>query len=247
MNNPEYVWLFGMLLLVVAALYASVGHGGASGYLALMALFGFSPVLMKSSSLLLNIFVSFIAFWQYFRGGYFRWNLFVPFAIASVPAAFLGSWISVDAVIYKQILGALLIFPVLRLLGLFGKEKEKLKAVNLPAALLIGTIIGVLSGMIGIGGGIILSPLILLFGWGTMKETAAVSALFIFVNSLSGFGGLISKGIQIDPLVWLWLGIAITGGFAGAYLGRKMLNNIVLKRVLAFVLVIASIKLLTVK
>ncbi len=238
--------LFLVLLFAVAFLYSSVGHGGASGYLALMALFGISPLLMKSSALIMNIFVSFTAFYGYYRMGHFKWKLFLPFAVASIPASFIGAYISIDALLYKKVLGVILIFPILRLLGIFGKETDVEKEVNRYAAFAIGAVIGLLSGMIGIGGGIILSPVILLLHWGKMKETACVSALFIFVNSISGLIGLLSKGITIDPSVYVWVVVALTGGFAGAYFGSKKFTNPVLKKILAFVLLIASIKLLTV-
>lgn len=242
----ELNYLFLALLFIVAFLYSSVGHGGASGYLALMALFGLAPALMRSSALILNIFVSFVSFFQYYRGGYFKWKLFLPFAIASIPMSFLGAFITIDAMMYKKILGILLIFPILRLLGLIGKESDMEKEVNIGIALLIGASIGLLSGMIGIGGGIILSPLILIFHWANMKQTAAVSALFIFVNSIAGLIGLLSNGVHIDPVVYGWLLIAFWGGLLGAYYGRNKFSNTVLKRALAIVLVIASVKLLLV-
>ena len=236
--------LFLMLLFVVAFLYASVGHGGASGYLALMALFNFAPPIMKSSALLLNIFVSFIAFAQYYRGAYFKWKLFLPFTIASVPAAFIGASITVDEVVYKKGLGVILIFPIIRLFGFFNTESEEQKEVNIIIALIVGASIGFLSGMLGIGGGIILSPVILLLHYGNMKQTASVSALFIFVNSISGFASLLSKGIKIDTMVYVWLIIAVAGGLLGAYFGSKKWDNTLLKRVLAIVLCIASFKLI---
>ncbi|MBL0309318.1 MAG: sulfite exporter TauE/SafE family protein [Bacteroidetes bacterium] len=238
--------LFLSMLFVVAFLYSSVGHGGASGYLALMALFGIAPASMKSSALIMNIFVSFTAFYAYYKSGYFKWKLFLPFAIASIPASFIVAYLTVDALLYKRILGLILIFPILRLAGLLGKEPIVEKEINRYAAFAIGAAIGLLSGMIGIGGGIILSPVILLLHWGKMKETACVSALFIFVNSISGLIGLLSKGVTIDPSVYIWVGIALAGGFAGAYFGSKKFSNPFLKKILAFVLVIASIKLLTV-
>lgn len=238
--------LFMVLLFIVAFLYSSVGHGGASGYLALMALFGIAPESMKSSALLMNIFVSFTAFYAYYRGGYFKWKLFLPFAIASIPASFIGAYLTVDALLYKRILGVILILPIIRLFGFLGKEPEVEKSVNHYAAFFIGAVIGLLSGMIGIGGGIILSPVILLLHWGKMKETACASALFIFVNSISGMIGLLSKGITIDPSVYLWVGVALAGGFIGAYFGSKKFSNPILKKILAFVLMIASIKLLTI-
>ena len=246
MLSLEMNSLFLVLLFVVAFLYAAVGHGGASGYLALMALFSFAPSMMKSSALLLNIVVSLIAFIQYYRGGYFKWKLFIPFAISSIPAAFIGSLIIVDPLIYKRILGVLLIFPILLLFGFIGKEKNEIKQINIFVALLMGAIIGMLSGMMGIGGGIILGPFILMAKWGNMKQTAAVCALFIFVNSIAGIIGLVSKGLSINSAIYGWLLITFTGGLIGAYLGRKKFSNVFLKRVLAIVLVIASVKLLMV-
>ncbi len=240
-----YPVFFLLLLFMVAFLYSSVGHGGASGYLALMALFGvMAPAMMKSSALIMNIFVSSISFFHYYRTGHFRWKLFFPFAIASIPLAFIGGYIILDPMIYKKILGVILIFPILRFFGVFGKTEGPEKEINLPLALLTGGIIGVLSGMIGIGGGIILSPVILLLHWGNMKQTAAVSALFILVNSIAGLAGMFSTGIGIDNSVYLLVAIALAGGFAGAYLGSKKFNNLVLKRILAVVLTLACIKLL---
>ncbi len=243
MQEQDLVWLFIPFLFLVAFLYASVGHGGASGYLALMALFSFHPALMKSSALILNVFVSFVAFFQYYKGDYFKWKLFFPFAITSIPASFMGAYVLVDTTIYKLALAILLLFPIARLLGLFGKESTEIKELNIIWGLIIGAVIGFFSGMIGIGGGIILSPIILLLHWGNMKETAAVSALFIFVNSLSGLAGLFIRGIEIEGQLWLWILVALTGGLFGAYIARKNLNNRVLRYVLASVLIIASTKL----
>ncbi len=236
--------IFYFLLFLVAFLYSSVGHGGASGYLALMTFFSFAPETMRPTALMLNIFVSLIAFIQYYRSGHFRWQLFWPFAIASIPAAFIGGLIVVDATIYKPILGALLLFPVVRLAGVkFNTEKTR-KEQTLFASLLIGATIGFFSGMIGIGGGIILSPVILLLHWANMKQTAAVSALFILANSFAGLAGLFTKGFDFrTEMVWMIV-IAFSGGLAGSYLGSKKLNTTFLKKLLAMVLLMASIKLL---
>ncbi|MEP7267506.1 MAG: sulfite exporter TauE/SafE family protein [Saprospiraceae bacterium] len=190
-----------MLLFLVAFLYSSVGHGGASGYLALMAFFSFAPETMWPTALMLNIFVSLIAFIQYYRSGHFKWQLFWPFAIASIPAAFIGGLIVVDAKIYKTILGVLLLFPVVRLGGVKFNAEETQKEQKLFTSLIIGALIGLFSGMIGIGGGIILSPIILLLHWANMKQTAAVSALFILVNSMAGLAGL-SQRVLISGLKW---------------------------------------------
>ncbi|REJ81006.1 MAG: sulfite exporter TauE/SafE family protein [Bacteroidetes bacterium] len=244
--SEQLIPIFIPLLFAVAFLYASVGHGGASGYLALMVIFGFSTTVMKPTALMLNVFVSLVAFLQYYRAGYFKWKLFLPFAIASVPMAFLGGTIEVDANLYKKILGILLIFPIMRLFGFFGKDPEGLRDANMTLSVVIGAGIGFLSGLIGIGGGIILSPLIVLLHYARMKETAGVSALFIFVNSLSGLAGQIKTGVQFDSQMVYMVLVAFAGGALGAYYGVNKFNNVMLKRFLAFVLVIACFKLLSV-
>lgn len=241
-----HINLFLLILPIVAFMYAGVGHGGASGYLALMALFLFPPELMKPTALLLNVFVAGIAFWLYRNRGYFNWRLFYPFALSSIPAAFMGGYINVEPDIYKKVLGVLLIFAILRMLGFLGKEREKLRNIKLWQGLLAGGAIGFFSGLIGIGGGIILSPVILLMGWGKMKETAAVSALFIFVNSLAAISGYTLNGSGIDPQSFILVAIAFIGGFAGAHFGSSKLNNVQLRYMLALVLIVASIKLILV-
>lgn len=235
------------LLLVVAFLYASVGHGGASGYLALMSLFAYPVTFMKPTALVLNIMVSGISFIFYYREKKFDWKLFYPFAITSIPFSFLGGLMEVKDHIYKVILGIVLLFAIARLLGLFGKQKGEAKPINIPLALFIGATIGFLSGLIGIGGGIILSPVILLLGWGDMKKTAAVSALFIFVNSISGLVGFISKGGNLPVSSASLIAVALIGGILGGYFGSKKMNVPMLRNVLALVLLIAVYKLYTVK
>lgn len=236
--------LFYVLLIAVAFLYSTVGHGGASGYLALMAFFSFAPETMRPTALLLNVFVSLIAFVQYYRSGYFKWNLFWPFALASFPAAFIGGMITVDAGLYKKILAVLLLFSVIKLLGVKIQTKKLDVKQNIGVALIIGAAIGLFSGMIGIGGGIILSPLILLLHWADMKKTAAVSALFIFVNSVAGLAGLFTKGFEYKNEMGLMILIAFAGGIAGSYFGAKKFDNLFLNKLLAGVLIIASIKLI---
>jgi len=239
----DYIWIFLLILPVVAFMYAAVGHGGASGYLALMALFGFAPEAMKPTALLLNLFVAAISFIHYAKSGYFNKKLFLSFAIASIPLAFVGGLIEVDASIYKKVLAVLLIFAILKMLNVFGKESDTIKDVKVWQGLSIGGIIGFFSGLIGIGGGIILSPIILLMKWGKMKEAAAVSALFIWVNSAAAMGGQLSSGVKIDAQAFLLVGIAVIGGFLGGYLGSKKFNNQGLRYMLAFVLLIACVKL----
>ena len=239
----QYIWLFLTILPIIAFLYASVGHGGASGYLALMALFSFAPEMMKPTALLLNLFVAGIAFYHYYKAGYFNRKLFLSFAISSVPLAFLGGMINVDASIYKKILAVLLVFAILKMLNVFGKESTIIKDVKLWQGLVIGGIIGFFSGLIGIGGGIILTPLILLLHWGKMKEAAAVSALFIWVNSASGLVGQLTTGVSLSSESFVLVAVAVIGGFIGSYYGSKKFDNKLLRYLLAFVLSIASVKL----
>jgi len=240
----ESIILFYGLLFLVAFLYASVGHGGASGYLALMAIFSVAPDVMKPTALMLNLFVSLTSFIQFYRGRHFNWNLFLPFAIASVPMAFVGGLISVDTFVYKKILGVLLLIPIIRFLFFGNISIKDLKKSNITLSLLTGAAIGFLSGLIGIGGGIILSPVLLLLKWSDMKQTAGISALFIFVNSLSGLTGQLTKGVHFSPDMFTYVVVAFTGGVCGAYFGSLKFNQAILKYLLAAVLMVASYKLL---
>ena len=239
----EHIWIFMLALPLISFLYASIGHGGASGYLALMSLFSFPPLIMKPTALLLNIFVSGISFYYYYKGGYFKKKMFLHFGVASIPMSFWGGTLDIDATLYKNILGILLIFAVLKMLNVFGKENTKIKDLKIWQGIIIGSTIGFFSGLIGIGGGIILSPIILLFHWGKMKEAAAVSALFIWVNSVAGLSGQISSGVSVSSESVIMVIIALIGGFFGAYFGSKIINNYTLRYLLAFVLIMASVKL----
>ena len=232
--------IFLLLLFVVAFLYAAVGHG----YLALMVVFGMMPEIMKPTALLLNLFVSLSAFVLFYKEGHFKWKIFLPFALASIPFSFLGGMISLDASVYKKILGILLLIPVIRLVAFPNKDINDLKQSTLFLSLLIGACIGFLSGLIGIGGGIILSPVLLLLAWTNQKQTAAISALFIFVNSLSGLAGQLTKGINFQSEMFILVGVAFAGGSVGAWLGARKFNQNILKYLLATVLLMASVKLL---
>lgn len=238
------VELFYVILFFVAFLYAAVGHGGASGYLALMAIYGIAPEEMKPTALILNLFVSITSFTHYYRGDYFKYKIFIPMAAASIPLAFIGGMITVEENIYKRILGVLLLFPVLRFFFFNNVEDNELKSHKVSIAIFIGGIVGLLSGMIGIGGGIILSPILLLLHWTNQKQTAAISAAFIFVNSVAGLGGMLTQGISFTKDMVLYVIVAFIGGFLGAYLGAKKFNHNVLKYVLATVLLLASYKLI---
>jgi uncharacterized membrane protein YfcA len=237
--------LLSICIFIVAILYSSVGHGGASGYLAILSLFGVSLMDAKTSALILNILVSGLAFYFYFKSGHFKWKLFYPFALTSIPMSFVGSLLTFSPTLYKQILGVCLIFAVLRILGVFGgNSKEKVNEIPLVLGLSIGALLGFVSGIIGIGGGIILTPIMLIFSWGKVKEVACVSALFIFVNSIAGLFGSFSSNISLNFELISWILLATLGGIIGSYWGSKKALNISLKRVLAGVLFFASIKLI---
>jgi uncharacterized protein len=236
--------VFCLLLFTVALLYAAVGHGGASGYLALMAIYGFAPEVMKPTALLLNLFVSLISFLQFYRGKHFNWKIFLPLALASIPMAFVGGLISIDAVVYKKILGVLLLIPIIRFFFFKNTDANNLLPHRIGLSIIIGGTIGLLSGMIGIGGGIILSPVLILLKWTDQKQTAAISALFIFVNSLSGLFAQFSKGIHFSSDMLLMVLIAFAGGLLGAWLGALKFKQQVLKIILASALSVAAFKLL---
>ena len=235
-------WYLFLILGLIAFLYSSVGHGGASGYLAFMGLVGFDTLFMKSTALTLNLFVSGIAFLLYFRGGFFRFKLLWPFALTSIPFAFIGAQILIDPKIYKIILGIFLLLATARML-IKTKESAPVIGFSLPFTLVIGAVLGLLSGMIGIGGGILLTPVIILLGWGNIKEAAAVSAPFIFLNSLSGLGGLLVSGFHFVPEILTWIIVVVSAGMFGSFVGSRMLSTYKLRFVLAFVLAIAGFKL----
>jgi len=242
-RDPMHDPLFLLFLALVAFAYAMVGHGGASGYLALMALYGFPQEVMRPSALVLNLFVSAIAFAQFARAGHFRWSVFWPFAVTSVPAAWLGAQFKLDPLVYKRVLAVCLLVAVARMLGLFGKAKGAERPVPIVGAMAIGAALGLVSGMIGIGGGILLSPILLLARWGDAKVTAATSAAFIFVNSLSGLSGVLNKGETLTADMWPFIGVALLGGLVGGWIGAARLPELRLRQVLGVVLLFASVKL----
>ncbi len=233
-------WTLLILLGVMAFLYASVGHGGASGYLAVLAIFAVAPAVMKQTALVLNLGVSLLAFYQFYRQKYFRFELFWPFALTSVPMSYLGAQFVLSDANYKRILGICLVIAIVRMLATFKSNEQR--SVSLPLALIFGAVIGLFSGMIGIGGGILLSPILLLMRWASLKEAAAISALFIFVNSVAGLFGL-KNGIHVDQTLVFWITSALVGGMFGARWGAQIASNKAVKWVLALVLLIASVKL----
>lgn len=232
-----------LAIFIVAVLYSSVGHGGASGYLAVMAMLSVAPEITRPTALVLNLFVASIGTYLFYRAGYFSWRLFWPFAAASIPFAFIGGMINLPTNIYKIVLGVVLILAAARLAWKFSPDIEP-KQPNLLIALAIGAVIGLLSGLVGVGGGIFLTPVLLLMNWSETKKAAGVSALFILVNSISGLLGNYVQVSNLPPGVWLWIAAAVVGGVVGSTLGSQRFNSLTLRRVLAVVLIFAGVKLI---
>jgi uncharacterized membrane protein YfcA len=239
----EFVIFLSVAVFFIAFLYSSVGHAGASGYIAVMTLFSLPPAEIKPTALALNVLVASIGSWQFWRAGHFSWRLFWPFAILSFPLAYLGGYLNLPTHIFKVVVGVVLLFSAVRFLTPQIAE-SKPHVPSKPVSMSVGAFLGLLSGLTGTGGGIFLTPLLLHMRWATTKTAAAVSALFILVNSVSGLLGNFSATKNL-PLFVLPLGIAVViGGTMGSYLGSKKLQPSTIKRLLAVVLIIAGSKLI---
>ncbi|QQS32121.1 MAG: sulfite exporter TauE/SafE family protein [Acidobacteriota bacterium] len=232
-----------LIVFLVAVLYSSVGHGGASGYLAVMAFLAVAPGITRPTALILNVLVSTIALIQFSRRGHFSWRLFWPFALASIPLAYIGGRIDLPTDVYKTVLGVVLILTAVRL-SLNIKNDGETKEPNIAAALALGAAIGLVSGLVGVGGGIFLTPVLLLMRWSEARVAAGVSALFILVNSAAGLAGVYEKAFELPTYVIPWLAAAVVGGMIGSTLGAKRFDSLTLRRLLAVVLVVAGAKLI---
>lgn len=227
----------------VAFLYASVGHAGASGYIAVMSLAAFSPSVIRPVALVLNIMVASLATWQFWRAGHFSWRLFWPFAILSAPFAFLGGYIELPSDVFQILVGAVLLFSAYRLFTRQLSESD-VGEPRKSVAIVIGAGLGLLSGLTGTGGGIFLTPLLLLMRWANAKSAAAVSALFILVNSTSGLLGNVTSTRFLPEFTGHFVVAATAGGFLGSYFGSQRFPHTVIKKVLACVLLVAGGKLI---
>ncbi|HVS83027.1 MAG TPA: sulfite exporter TauE/SafE family protein [Pyrinomonadaceae bacterium] len=236
-----------ILIFVVALLYSTVGHAGASGYLAAMALFGMAPIVMKPTALTLNIIVALIGAVRFYRAGFFSWRTFWPFAVASIPASFIGGSLTLPDSIYKSIVGVVLLYSAVRLFfsARVATEDEEATLVPIWIALCLGAAIGLLSGLTGVGGGIFLSPVLLLMRWTTTKETSGVSAAFILVNSVAGLLGHVSAVSFVANDITFWAPAALIGGWIGTELGTRVLPIAGIRRWLSVVLVLAGLKLMS--
>jgi uncharacterized membrane protein YfcA len=230
-------------ILVVAFLYSSVGHAGASGYIAVMTLFGLTPVVIKPAALVLNILVASLTAFQFWKAGHFSWRLFWPFALLSAPFAFLGGYVNLPTHIFKILVGIVLLYSAVRFL-IEPKGDREPHEPSKPVALSVGAGIGLLSGLTGTGGGIFLTPLVIFMCWARTKTASAVSALFILVNSISGLAGNISSTRQLPLFALPIVAAAVSGGAVGSYLGSRQFSPFFIKKLLAVVLTIAGIKLI---
>ena len=252
-------WLLAALIFAIAGLYAAVGHGGSSGYQAAMALLGTETALMKPIALTLNILVSGIASWRFLRAGYFSWRVFLPFALSSVPMAFVGGQITLPPQYFKPLLGAVLLFAAYRLMiPVKARHSEVPDAAStnniadLPAepqpphwlsALAIGAALGLLSGLVGVGGGIFLSPLLVFMNWAELRQISGISAVFILVNSTAGLAAKPASLALLPPALALYALAAVAGGWLGAGYGKQHLTNTAIRQVLAAAVLIAGAKL----
>jgi len=234
-------------MLIAAFAYASVGHGGASAYIAAMALAGIAPAEMRPIALSLNLLVSGIGTYKFWRAGYFRWRLFWPFAVVSIPLAFVGGAITLPGHAYKILVGIVLIYAAWQLWR-SAKAGEEMRAVREPPvwlAMLVGAGLGFLAGLTGVGGGIFLSPLLLIAGWAGTKQTSATSAPFILVNSIAGLAaGFTMKSATLPPQIWVLCVAVLVGGWLGAEYGSRRFTNPFIRRLLAVVLAVAGAKML---
>jgi uncharacterized membrane protein YfcA len=242
---PEDTLGLTALIFLAAALYSSVGHAGASGYLAAMAFAGLAPETMRPTALALNVLVATIATVRYARAGHFDWRTFWPFALASVPFAFLGGSLRLPAHLYKAAVGVILLLAAAELVRSARRvpEAEGDGHTPLAPALLVGAAIGLLSGLTGTGGGIFLSPVMLFAGWAGTRRTSGVSAAFILCNSVAGLAGAAVGWAALPDALPLWLGAAALGGLVGTQLGSRVLPVFAVRYALSAVLVVAGAKM----
>jgi len=233
------------LIFLAALLFSSVGHGGASAYLAVFALVDMVPASMRPAALCLNVLVASIALYKFYKVNAFNWQLFWPIALTSIPAAFIGGQVSLPNHIYKSIVGLCLFYAAWTIFNKANKSDDiEVKPVAKPVLLSLGAGLGFLAGITGVGGGIFLSPILLFFSWAKTKVISGVAAAFILVNSISGLFGVLTKSPILPSGLGYWTIAALIGGWIGAEFGSKRLANPTIRKLLAAVLVFAGGKML---
>lgn len=244
MHANVIIWV-ALLMAVAAALYSSVGHGGASAYLAVMALFSVAPDTMRPTALLLNLVVAGFTATRFALKGQTSWRLLGAFAVTAVPAAFIGGSIRLAPEIYRPLVGALLLLAAVRLFWQPERLAERpTRAPSLSVTLPAGGGLGLLAGLTGTGGGIFLSPLIILFGWENARKTSGVAAAFILLNSAAGLLGNLASVRRVPPELPMLAGAVFAGALLGSWLGTSRLPRHRLLQALGVVLVIAGLKML---
>jgi uncharacterized membrane protein YfcA len=246
--SPDALWL-ALLFLLVATLYSSVGHAGASGYLAAMALIGLAPEQMRPTALALNLLVGGIGLLRFWRGGFVRWRNILPFVSASAPAAYFAAQIKLPKDSYSMLLAGVLLVAavgVFRSAGRAEADDVRAEGRRVPwiVGLLIGSAIGTLSGLTGTGGAIFLTPLLLFAHWMPTREASGTSVAFVWINSLTALAGLLQSEQTLPTMLPLWLGAVAVGALIGTQLGLKWLPVRALRYALGVVLLIAAGKLL---
>ena len=244
MDSSIIVWI-ALLMGLAAALYSTVGHGGASAYLAILALFAVAPETMRPTALALNLVVAGFAALRYWRAGQINLRLAAAFLLTAAPAAFIGGGIPVPPELYRPLVGAVLWAAAARL---FWQPRRLAERETRPPSLAItlpaGAGLGLLAGLTGTGGGIFLSPLIILFGWEDARRTSGVAAAFIFVNSLAGLAGNLASFGWLPAELPILVAAVAAGALAGTWLGVGRLPKPRLLQGLGLVLVIAGAKLI---
>lgn len=240
--ESELLLVATIAIAVVAFLYSSVGHAGASGYIAVMALVGFQADLIKPASLALNVLVASLTAWRFYREGYFSGRIFWPLAAASVPLAFFGGYLSLPVDVLRVLIGVVLLYSAVRFLIQPSADADPHPPSNAALAS-VGGLLGFLSGLTGVGGGIFLTPMLIFMRWARTKTASAVSAMFILVNSIAGLLGNVTLTRQLPLVIIPFAGAAVAGGFVGSYLGSKRFSPGRIRKLLAIVLIVAGVKL----
>lgn len=236
-----------ILFFLMAVLYSSVGHAGASGYLAVMALMGFVPEVIRPTSLVMNMVVAGFASWRYIRAGCFSKRVFWPIALAAMPMAFVGGWLQLPPRAFAVAAGAFLLAAAgLLAMRAAVQPKQDAPVRSLPVAVAagMGVPVGLLSGIVGVGGGIFLSPILLVGRWAAVRHVSGIASLFIFINSAAGLAGRFTAGVSLHPALPLWLAVVALGGLLGAYLGARRFGARLILAVLAAVLLTGGLKLM---